>query len=281
MNQAVIFFCFANDQTDHLLLLKEESRRIKEELRPLEVKNLIRLEREESATSQDLIATFSQLGNDIVIFHYAGHASGSSLLLESGEAYAKGLAQLLGQLPKLQLVFMNGCSTQGQVKELLDQGVKVVLATSVAVNDKKAMEFSAVFFKALAQHKSLLESFQLAKGAIQLQYQNPADIDVVSVRSAGFMNKELPDSTPWGIYVLKENEANLEWKIPTAQINTNLQKDNFNLIDEGLKSQAALFGKRLNRIREALALEDDPSRQLKYEMQIERIEKQLKDLMKK
>ena len=45
-------------------------------------------------------------------------------------ADAAGLAAFLGQQRGLQLVFLNGCSTQAQVKGLLEAGVGVVIATA-------------------------------------------------------------------------------------------------------------------------------------------------------
>lgn len=59
-------------------------------------------------------------------------------MMADAVANANGLARLLGQRPNLQLVFLNGCSTEGQVAELLAQGVKVVIATDAPVNDRKA-----------------------------------------------------------------------------------------------------------------------------------------------
>lgn len=49
---------------------------------------------------------------------------------------------------------------------------------------------------------------------------------------------------------------------------------------QGVKRQLELFIRRLNRIREALAVETDPSLQFKYEVRIEDMEKQILSLKK-
>jgi len=87
--------------------------------------------------------------NRVAIFHYGGHAGGRGLLLETpaGEAtvlaHAGALARFLGGQRGLELVFLNGCSTRGQVRGLLDAGVPAVIATSQRIDDEVATEFSA------------------------------------------------------------------------------------------------------------------------------------------
>lgn len=63
-------------------------------------------------------------------------------------------------------------------------------------------------------------------------------------------------------------------KLAEITINADLKQ----LEAQGLKRQAELLIKKLNRLQEALILEDDPNRQFKYEHQIKQIEKQLKNL---
>ncbi|MEZ4471740.1 MAG: hypothetical protein R3F60_13265 [bacterium] len=42
---------------------------------------------------------------------------------------------MLSSQPGLQLVFLNGCSTEAQVRRLLDLGVPAVIATNRAIDD--------------------------------------------------------------------------------------------------------------------------------------------------
>lgn len=63
---------------------------------------------------------------------------------------------------------LNGCSTQGQVADLLIQGIPVVIATSAPVTDQTATRFSINFFQALSSTNSAIkEAFELGFGAAQ------------------------------------------------------------------------------------------------------------------
>ena len=82
MTQPILYFTFANQADDHLPQLKREMDEIKEALRPLESRDFIKLEREESTTTKDILKTLAGFPDRICIFHYAGHANGQSLELE-------------------------------------------------------------------------------------------------------------------------------------------------------------------------------------------------------
>ena len=69
---------------------------------------------------------------------------------QATEAHARGLAGYLGQQRGLVLVFLNGCSTEPQVRRLRDAGVKAVVATTHAIQDVVAAEFAAAFYAELA-----------------------------------------------------------------------------------------------------------------------------------
>jgi hypothetical protein len=213
MVKPIIFSCFANDDTEHLDLLKEESRQIKEALQSLEKKERIKLQREESAGWNDLTNIFRLYGQHITIFHYAGHASGAGLNLETGKAYADGLAHLLGNLKNLKLVFLNGCSTQGQVNLLLRQGVKVVIATSVPINDQRAKDFATAFYKSMASNATISEAFDYAKGALKLRYEQTPTIEINRFRGVD-LDRKSQIEMPWGLFLLEENETILSWKLP-------------------------------------------------------------------
>ena len=104
MSKPVIFVAFANQDDNHLPLLKQESSEVKDALRVLETRDFIKVEREESAELKDLVNTFSSYPDQIQIFHYGGHAEGHLLQLEDKDAQSKGLAQLLGEQKELKLV---------------------------------------------------------------------------------------------------------------------------------------------------------------------------------
>ena len=233
MPKPIIYLTFANQKDDHLPLLKEEISKIKDILRPLETRDFLKVEREESTTTEDIIKTLSTYSKDIQVFHYGGHADRTLLQLEDKDAQSKGLAKLLGELEGLKLVFLNGCSTQAQVKALFQAGVKAVIATSVKIQDNMAVAFSAAFYQALTTKKSLKRAFEFAKNSLEMQFKDSPDIKVFRGIE---IEEEEAEELPWALY-LQEAYASemLQWRLPYYQ-EVGLPKDmisyigqNFNL----------------------------------------------------
>lgn len=211
----IIFITFANDPDAHLGLLKEESRRLHGALEELDRKEYLKLIREESAQVKDIFDTFNKNKDRIAIFHYAGHASGTSLELEEGEGNAGGLAKLMAEQEGLQLVFLNGCSSKGQVKGLLDAGVPAVIATSVPIDDRKAMEFSQQFYLALANRRTIEQAFNTAKAYLETKFSKSVE---VVMRDASWVSGDTSSGSmdmPWGLYVQEAKKREIyDWKLP-------------------------------------------------------------------
>ena len=161
----VIFLVYANDRVDpaqHLRNLKHEIDVIRKTLRSAEQAGLCEVIFEPNASVDQVISIFQdpRFRNRIALFHYAGHADGYHLLLESssggyGAAHAEGLAEFLGTQNALQLVFLNGCSTEQQAQGLLDAHCPSVITTSQAINDATAMDFAISFYQGLGGGVSL------------------------------------------------------------------------------------------------------------------------------
>lgn len=218
MNAPLIFLAFANDPDAHLHLLKEESRQLFQALEELDRKEYIKVYREESAGAKDIFNGFTRYKDRVAIFHYAGHANGTHLRLESGAGDARGLAQLMGEQENLKLVFLNGCSSKGQVETLFAAGVKAVIATSVKIEDDKAMAFAQQFYQALAHRRTIGQAFGLAQAYLETNYGDRVE---VNLRDFVFENFEAltegkdPVEFPWGLYVKAEHrEEVLNWKLP-------------------------------------------------------------------
>lgn len=215
MTQPILYFTFANQTDDHLPQLKREMDEVKDILRPLESRAFIKLEREERATTQDIIKTLSTYPEQISIFHYAGHAGGQALELEGGAGQAKGLAQLLGEQPNLKLVFLNGCSTQGQVELLFQAGVKAVIATSTPIGDEKAVKFSSTFYRALANKRTIKLAFEFAKAAIETEYRDSPEFNIQRGIGLDYENTETKAEMPWTLFVQPAYEDEiLGWRLP-------------------------------------------------------------------
>jgi len=126
----VIFLAFANDRegkTGYLRNLPEEARQLYAVLDAAAQAGLCEVVMQQNVTVDSVLDTFqdARYRDRIAIFHYGGHAESYELLLETADgkraaADAGGLAAFLSRQRGLQLVFLNGCSTQPQVQGLLD-----------------------------------------------------------------------------------------------------------------------------------------------------------------
>lgn len=219
----VIFLAFANehdDQVRYLRNLPREARNIRQALDTARRNGLCDVVERSNATLMDILDVFQdpEYHNRIAVFHYGGHANGYQLLLESVEgsaaaAYAAGLASFLGQQTGLELVFLNGCATQNQAEGLLDANVSTVIATSRAIDDKVATEFSSCFYRALAGGADIQRAYNEARAAIQKEYGDNAR----NLYLAGTKAKDLAEERlPWDLYLRPGAELAAHWNLPEA-----------------------------------------------------------------
>ncbi|MGB0862545.1 MAG: CHAT domain-containing protein [Saprospiraceae bacterium] len=215
--QPVIFLAFANSQDAYLDMLKRESRIINHALEALEDKQLIKISREESAGIDEIFHNFNRFKGRIAIFHYAGHADGNELHLD-GDTFANsaGLADLFGAESALKLVFLNGCSTQGQVENLMDLGVSAVIATSVAINDAKAVEFAEHFYRSLANKNTIKSAFNYASSFLKTKYKNINEPTIEKRKGLKLRREKTGEEMPWGLYINDDADDVLDWTLPTS-----------------------------------------------------------------
>ena len=155
------------------------------------------------------------------MLHYGGHADGSVLDLQAAgggnvAAHGEGLAQLLGTLPNLKLVFLNGCATQGHVEQLLAEGVPAVIATAAPVEDDIALQFAREFYTALADpgaSRTIDFAFARAKALVATAKGSAIEIESRGMR-AGSGAPPLIGAAKWGLYAAQGKEAALAWTLP-------------------------------------------------------------------
>lgn len=232
MEKPIIFLAFANDKDDYLSMINRERKNIQQALRRHDDEGLIKVETESASTIEDIFHIFNTYQDQIVIFHYGGHAGGTHLQLEHADTGAQaaqvgGLAQLLGQQQNLQLVFLNGCSTKAQVELLLKQGVKIVIATSVPIDDKVATEFAEQFYNSLASHTPIQRAFLIAKAFVETKYQTADKIGIYRDLVMNFEETAATDEMPWGLFVNPEADKSLEWALPKQIYQKQVIKNRF------------------------------------------------------
>lgn len=214
----VLLLTFANQQDAYLQHLKEESDKLNYILSTLHDKGAIEIYKEDRATTENVIAMVERFNERVALFHYGGHADGSSLRLEGGDGNATGLAEMLGRLPNLQLVFLNGCATQPQVDELLAQGVKAVIATAVKIDDEKAVVFAESFYRSFSNGHNIRSSFERAVSNMKFVYGG--NFDATIVRHGETVVQGNPELMPWGLYINEGAEEVLQWELPLENAST-------------------------------------------------------------
>jgi len=148
------------------------------------------------ASQSVIVKAFKELGEDIHIFHFAGHASGEGIETQEKEyerrvTLADGLADFIGQQQKLKLAFLNGCATEGQVKYFHDSNIPAVIATKYPIGDRLAREFAEAFYDSLSKGRTIRKGFEEARAQMRMSYQEYASRSLV-IRNQPTKNKEFP-----------------------------------------------------------------------------------------
>lgn len=167
----VLLFAFANDDRPGRRLdgLRREIERLRRALAPAEREGVCEVVIRESTTPQELIEVLEdpRYRRRLALIHFAGHASGSRLMLEGDvepvETHIEGFAPLLAELDGLALVFLNGCATISQGQGLVARKIPAVVATDRIVEDHQAQRFAADFYRALAAGEPIGVAFDRAR----------------------------------------------------------------------------------------------------------------------
>jgi hypothetical protein len=174
--------------------------------------------------SLDDVFNFFSKNNDswYQVFHFAGHAVDRALqfnesvpLLERARismpyiADVGGLATIISARRSVQLVFLNGCSTAGQVSAFKNAGIPAIIYTNQALNDELGMAFAKSFYLSFFEHgNSLGVAFQFAIGAIESLKTKHGDkwldTTVLANMKRGIENLDALPGT--GLYELEASE---------------------------------------------------------------------------
>jgi len=155
MSRPVFLFAFAYDPANALPEVVQELKTIDRLVSDTEAEVKVIWQ----ATQADLETHFDLLRNDLRLFHFSGHAGPHAIQLNrdyhtAALSFAEGLSRLVGVAPGLRLVFLNGCSTEGQVQTFLDQGIPAVIATTKPLLDQYAVDFARRFYQNFTRRNS-------------------------------------------------------------------------------------------------------------------------------
>ncbi len=218
----VIFLAFANDHQSYLYKLTEEQDGIRSALKAAEDTNLCEVVYETDCDIDKIFRVFDQYQDRIAVFHYGGHAEDYSLLLKAASgkrqyARSEGLVSFLAEQKGLQLVFINGCSSQTQAEMLRDKGIPAVIATSQPIDDAAATMISTQFYRGLAAGRTIDQAWKMAAARVKTEKDAAAGF-----RAGGIFNKKKSEahiSFPWALYIRPGAEPVKEWNLPRASRN--------------------------------------------------------------
>ena len=246
---ALVFLTFANTADAPLASLSKEDDEVMRLLSRRKAEKHIDLHRESHATLPKIAEYLIRFRDDIVVFHYSGHAGRDRLILEDTEASSEGIAKLLGLCPNLKLIILNGCSTKDQVENLLQLANKpLIVATSAPVEDHSATQFAISFYQLLCeQNANVQEAFDGGLAAAQLKKQHKIEYAV----SRGLTLEGDTEADLWGLYTNSEEEA-LHWTLPAikAELNSAISVTPNELLVEGLMKSLQSFVPEVAKILE-------------------------------
>jgi CHAT domain len=221
----VVLLAFANARGD-LRALRKEQRALQRLFEPLDRSGHCQLVFRPDITLKQLFEALLKYRERLVLFHYGGHADADRLMFDSptGEspAFAGGLATLLGQCRGLKVVFLNGCSTGPQVKELLDARVPAVIATARPIRDVVARDLAVAFYQALTvgaknraidKGQNLLGAFETAKGFVTTA--RGANRSALLRAGRDLVGEDVHDLTgmPWNLYPSEPPVSIARWTL--------------------------------------------------------------------
>ena len=259
----VIFLAFANDQTSdkrYLRNLPKELKNIRTVLTNAEKEGLCELKELANASIEEIYDVFQdqRYRDRIAIFHFGGHANSYELLLEADDrtkspAYTTGFIPFLARQKGLELVFLNGCSTQAQATKLIHAGVDAVIGTAKAVQDEVACSLSTRFYNGLGEGLTIHHAWEDAKS------------DLITTKGGvlrdTYLRKNVADENelPWKLIIRHGAATTKSWSLPIAANNPffglpkmpikKLPEQPFRFLERYKKEDAPIFFGRGRYIR--------------------------------
>ncbi len=207
----VIFLAFAGD----LRNLPDEYNRIGGALRLAETMGWCEVVKEAFASIETIFNVFQdpRYRDRIAVFHYGGHADSWGLVLQDGAAHKEGLVPFLVRQQGLTVIFLNGCSTAQQARELTKAGIPAVIGTHSDIADKVAADLAVRFYQGITEGLTLEKAWQDAENFVKTNKKNYPD-GYRRVHWEG--KKEKEGDFPWGLYHDDKRPEILKWKISTG-----------------------------------------------------------------
>ena len=216
--------------------LKEEYRAVKKVLKPLANRNLIQLDSDQFLyDKKDLTEALSEADKkDLILFSYSGHAVYTRMKYENQIIRWEALAEWLSPtyFPKLKLVFLNGCLTEGALFHFEDKAIPIVICTNTKIDDAMAKEFAIAFYTELAADRTIERAYRYA--LTQVKFEHPVK-SIIRCQTKTISENALHVDAPWTLNV--QNRSFLNWRLISGIVNN----DDFSHDIEQLKNWRSRF----------------------------------------
>lgn len=214
----LVVLAFANERQNdaqYLRALSDERRAIEAALSPTVKAGLCEVKTLPNATLGEIFDLFQdeRYRDRVALFHYGGHAGSFELLLEKSDrenaaAHRTGLVPFLGGQRGLEMVFLNGCSTEQWALALNDAGIPIVAGTFKAIRDDVARLLATRFYMGFGQGLPIRRAWDEAVAHIRADSGD-------RLRSIAF--EDTPDDRfPWELFLRKGAERAGDWNLPDA-----------------------------------------------------------------
>ncbi len=268
----VIFLAFANDKEDDALYLRnlpKELHGIRNALAQAVKAGLCEVVERTAATVDNIFDVFQDpyYKDRIAVFHYGGHASGTQLMLETvegghGYSNSEGLVPFFGKQNSLKLVFFNGCSSQQQALELIEEGVPAVVGTATAIRDDVATELAVRFYNGIATGNTIDQAWLQAIDVVKTKKDTKQ-------RKGLKLRRDKSSDFPWDMQIRQGAEIVKDWNLPMAVNNPlfglpnlpqkhNLPEQPFRFLERYKEEHAEVFFGRAKYIRDLYNRTTDP-----------------------
>lgn len=286
-----ILFLAANPQGTAALRLDREVREIEAGLRRSQYRSQFVLKQQWAVRPRDVQQALMEVNPQIV--HFSGHGEGEPGLTfedDAGKPKFVDAAALAGLFElfadQVTCVLLNACYSSVQA-EAIRQHIPYVIGMNRAIGDRAALEFAVGFYDALGAGRSIEFAYKAGCSAIRMagssENQTP---ELISNPLLNPERKAIPVSVSPPISVPSPVSDEITTKIiatpaetPTLAVApvskpalTARQRQRIEQELDSLQQQLNLINQRLDRLRQAFAVETDPAMGFKLEKQIEQTE---------
>lgn len=258
-----ILILSANPIDTHRLRLDEEVREIEERIKRSKGSGEFIIKPALATRVEDIQQVL--LDHDPQIVHFCGHGETDGLIFENKLGKAQLIPQqALANLFKLfigtvECVVLNACLSEPQAKTI-NEHIPYVIGMNSAIGDTAAIKFASGFYAAIGGGRNYKDAFEFGKNYLELENIPQELIPQI------FVNEELIDKPEYG----SDEKSHIAKKIKDLQVPYELSCE------------------KLRRLREAKAIETDPSIIFKLETniesektEIEALEQEINELKKK